>query len=344
VDGLRGAAVLAVLATHFGAFLIPAGSFWPLPGGFLGVDVFLVLSGFLITALLLTELGRTGGIRFPRFLGRRATRLLPALIVLLAAHWAYSFAIDSSPDSERRATLFALTFTSNWEPTAGYALGADIPLDLGHLWTLALEGQFYLLWPVVLWLLTRGMAGPRRVALAIAGLVVTVAIVRVVEYETWGATLVYTRSDSRLDALLVGALLAVLWSRGLIPEGRGRLWAAAAGLVVLAVALTQGEPTTPLLYWGGYTVVALAAATIILAALDESGGMSRALAWRPLRGVGLASYSVYLWHLPVFIWAVRVVPDPGVGRIALALSVTAVLSAASYFLVERPVMQRRGRV
>ena len=136
----------------------------------------------------------------------------------------------------------------------------------------------------------------------------------------------------------------MLWSRGLIPEGRGRLWAAAAGMLVLAVALTQTEPTTPLLYWGGYTTVALAAAAIILAALEESGGVARSLAWRPLRAVGLASYSVYLWHLPVFIWAVRVVPDPGVDRIALALSVTALLSTASYVLVERPVMQRRGRI
>jgi peptidoglycan/LPS O-acetylase OafA/YrhL len=116
------------------------------------------------------------------------------------------------------------------------------------------------------------------------------------------------------------------------------------GLVVLAAALLFAEPGSSVLYWGGFTVVALAAAAVVLSILDGGGRVAQALAWRPLRAVGLASFSVYLWHLPVFVWAIRVVPDPGPPRLAFALAVTAALSTASYLLVERPVMRRRGRV
>jgi peptidoglycan/LPS O-acetylase OafA/YrhL len=223
LDGLRGAAVLAVLGAHVGQFVLPGHEFWPLQGGFLGVDVFLVLSGFLIAALLLAEVDRSGGIRVRRFFGRRATRVLPALVVLLAAHWILTLIIGASAGSELRATVLALTFTSNWEATMGFEAGAEIPLDLTHLWTLAVEGQFYLVWPVVVLVLTRAWSSPHRLLAVIGGLVVGVAVVRAVSFAVasdW--SLVYTRFDTRLDSLLVGALLAVLWMRGLLPAGRWR--------------------------------------------------------------------------------------------------------------------------
>ena len=345
LDGLRGAAVLAVLSGHVGQFVLPGHDFWPMQGGFLGVDVFLVLSGFLITALLLAEVDRTGGIRMRRFFGRRATRLLPALLVLLAAHWVYILIIGASVESELRATVLALTFTSNWEATMGLQAGAEIPLDLTHLWTLAVEGQFYLVWPVVLLALTWAWSSPHRLLAVIGCLIVGVAVVRAVSFAVasdW--SLVYTRFDTRLDSLLVGALLAVLWTRGHLPAGRWRTVGAAVGCVLLGVAFMAFEPVTDILYYGGFTVVAVAAALVIAAALHEEGRVAGVLGWRPLRAIGLASYSLYLWHLPVFIWAVSAVDDQGPLRLVVALGVTAVLATASYLLVERPVMARRGRL
>jgi peptidoglycan/LPS O-acetylase OafA/YrhL len=337
--------VLAVLGAHVGQFVLPGHRAWPLRGGFLGVDVFLVLSGFLITSLLVAELDRTGRVRLRRFYSRRASRLLLALLVLLAVHWCYMLAIGGGTASERRATLFAVTFTSNWQATFGFQAPVEIPIDLLHLWTLALEGQFYLLWGAALWLLARRRPSARVAVAMLLAALLAVGFIRAAEFDAWGTwSLVYTRLDARLDSLLAGALLAVLWSRGLVPSGATRTWAGRVGLGVLAAALVLAEPGSRFLYVGGFTLVAVAAAAVLLAILDGGGRFARALSWRPLRAVGLASFSVYLWHLPVFVWAIRVVPEPGVPRLAFALSVTAALSTASFLLVERPVMRRRGRV
>jgi peptidoglycan/LPS O-acetylase OafA/YrhL len=343
-DGMRGVAVLGVLAAHLGEFLVPNLSPWPLRGGFLGVDVFFVLSGFLITSLLLRELERSGAIRFGRFYLRRAQRLVPALLGLLAAHWIYA-AIEGFPMvMERRAALYALTFSSNWQPTWGIDAGADVPLDLSHLWSLGVEGQFYLVWPLLFLGLYRLVPSGRRMIAVMAGAIVAIAIVRVVELNAFdGWALVYTRFDARADALLVGAVLAVALARGLLPSRRVLHWLAIGGGAVLAVALVVSEPSTGVLYWGGFTVVSISAAAIVSLTLERHGRLARALSWSPIRSIGLASYSIYLWHLPVYLWAVRVIPEKGL-RIAVALFVTAVFSTISYRLLERPYMARRGRL
>lgn len=343
-DGLRGVAVLGVLAAHLGEFLAPSLSPWPLKGGFLGVDVFFVLSGFLITGLLLRELDRSGGIRFGRFYKRRAQRLVPALLGLLAAHWIYAAIEGYAFSFERHASLYALTFTSNWQPTWGIQAGADVPLDLSHLWSLGVEGQFYLVWPLLFLGLYRLVPSGRRMIAVMTGAIVAIAVVRAVElhsYDDWA--LVYSRFDARADALLVGALLAVAAARGLLPSRRIRLWLAIGGTAALAVALVTLTPSSALLYWGGFTVVAVSAAAIVSLTLERRGRLARALSWPPVRSIGLASYSIYLWHLPVYLWAVRVIPSAG-PRIAVALAVTAVLSTISYLLLERPYMARRGRL
>jgi peptidoglycan/LPS O-acetylase OafA/YrhL len=343
-DGLRGLAVLGVLAAHLGEFLAPSLTPWPLKGGFLGVDLFFVLSGFLITGLLLRELDRGGGIRLGRFYKRRVQRLLPALLGLLAVHWIYAAIEGYAFSLERHASLYALTFTSNWQPTWGVHAGADVPLDLSHLWSLGVEGQFYLVWPFLLWGLYRVAPTGRRMIAVMAGAIVAVAIVRALQMSSvddWA--LVYSRFDARADALLVGALLAVAAARGLLPSRRTRHRLAVGGLAVLAAALVLASPSSAVLYWGGFTVVALSGAAIVSLTLERQGRLAGALSWSPVRSIGLASYSIYLWHLPVYLWAVRVIPSTG-PRIAVALAVTAVVSTISYRLLERPYMARRGRL
>jgi len=343
-DGMRGVAVLGVLAAHLGELLVPNLSPWPLKGGFLGVDVFFVLSGFLITSLLLRELDRTRAIRFGRFYLRRAQRLVPALLGLLAAHWVYT-AIEGFPfDMERRASLYALTFTSNWQPTWGINAGADVPLDLSHLWSLGVEGQFYLVWPLLFLGLYRLVPSGRRMIAVMVGAIVAIAAVRALElssYDDWA--LVYTRFDARADALLVGAALAVAVARGLLPSRRTRKWLAIGGGMALLVALAVLTPSAKVLYWGGFTVVAISAAAIVSLTLEPHSRLAQALSWSPIRCVGLAPYSIYLWHLPVYLWAVRVIPATW-PRIAVALAVTALLSTISYQLLERPYMASRGRL
>ncbi len=342
-DGLRGVAVLLVLAAHLGAFLDPGLSPWPLRGGFLGVDLFFVLSGFLITTILLAELERTGRLRIKRFYLRRVTRLVPALLGLLAVHWVYTAIEGYSLRPERIGTTYALTFTANWAATWGSNIG-DIPLDLTHLWSLGVEGQFYLVWPFVLWGLYR-FAKPRHMAAALCGLIVAVAVTRAIELRSFEHSLyVYTRFDARADALLVGALVAVLYARGRLPAVRTRRWLAGVGAAGFALAVATTTPDSAVLYWGGFTGIAIAGAAILSVTLERQSRLANSLSWSPIRTVGLASYSIYLWHLPVYLWAVRVVHDPGIPRIALALSVTAVMSTISYRLLERPYMARRGRL
>lgn len=133
-------------------------------------------------------------------------------------------------------------------------------------------------------------------------------------------------------------------ARGLLPSRNVRLWLAAAGAAGLALAVVLATPSGAFLYWGGFTAVAIAGAAILSATLERTGRLARSLAWSPIRCIGLASYSIYLWHLPVYLWAVRVVPAGGVRRIAVALAVTALTSTVSYLLLERPYMRRRGRL
>jgi peptidoglycan/LPS O-acetylase OafA/YrhL len=221
----------------------------------------------------------------------------------------------------------------------------DVPLDLSHLWSLGVEGQFYLVWPLLLWGLYRWVGAGRRLIAVLGAAIVGVALLRALEFHSFGGwARVYTRFDTRADSLLVGALLAVVCARGLLPARNLRLWLAAAGAAGLAFALVLATPEAAFLYWGGLTAVAVAGAAILSVTLDRRGRLPHALSWSPIRCVGLASYSIYLWHLPVYLWAVRVVPGGGIARITVALSATALTSTVSYLLLERPYMRQRGRL
>ena len=342
LDGLRGLAILAVVGHHVGALLLPT-SWGPdlLPAGFLGVDVFFALSGFLITTLLLERRAEPGRVR--RFYVRRALRLLPAVGVLLGVATAVALATGASPTRTANTVLVVATYTTNWAALEGVKV---LP-QLTHLWSLALEEQFYLLWPAVLWALL-ALGARRRVLVAVAlGLALASATWRAFlwEHRDLGPRL-YFRSDARADVLLLGAALALvpLERLGALPR-RVRLGAALAGLVVLAVSVQTLDVGSAWLYLGGFTAVGVASGALVVLALRADTGPARALAARPLVAVGLVSYALYLWHFPIFVLVrdhLGGVPWPG--RVVVGVGGAALASWASRRWVELPALALKERL
>jgi peptidoglycan/LPS O-acetylase OafA/YrhL len=344
VDGLRAVAVSAV-------FLYHANVSW-MPGGFLGVDVFLVISGFLITSLLLAEWDLTGRIDVRRFWLRRARRLLPAVFVLLAVCLIVS-AIFLRDDLARLRgdSIAAAAYVMNWHLVLGHTSYFEAfgrPPLLQHLWSLAVEEQFYLLWPI---LLVGGLVllGRRRllVAVAVAALLSTI-LMAVLFTPGEDPSRVFYGTDTRAIGLIVGVLLAFAWHPGrltartgtgapLVLDAIGGL-----GLVALALAFWRVQSFEPSLYRGGFLLVALATALVIAVLVHPAARLGRALGVEPLRWLGLRSYGIYLWHWPVLCVTRPHVDVPFGGPLLIVgqAAVTVALAAASYAWVEQPI--RRG--
>ncbi|MFI0424228.1 acyltransferase family protein [Spongiactinospora sp. 9N601] len=331
LDGIRGIAVLAVVVYHLGA---P----W-LPGGFLGVDVFFVLSGFLITRLLAGELGATGRIDLARFWVRRARRLLPALFALLAVLVVY--AATRPPEMQkplRDDLLSSLLYVTNWQfvlEGRSYFGEFQLPSPLRHLWSLAIEEQFYLVFPLVLIVLAR-IGQRRRAAVWGAGVLLS-AFALAWFYDEADPSRAYYGTDTRLHELLIGAGLALCF--GPI-SGLVRKWLAPVALAGLAVLFLTVDDRGQFYYHGGSLVVSLVTAALIAGAVAVP---YRPLSWPPPAALGRISYGVYLWHWPVIV----VLTPESIGvsdfaLVALRTAVTLAVSVASYHLLEMPV--RRGAV
>jgi peptidoglycan/LPS O-acetylase OafA/YrhL len=350
LDGVRAIAVAAVLLFH-------ADPAW-LPGGFLGVDIFFTLSGFLITSLLLAELGGTGGVRLGRFYQRRARRLLPALFLVLVATslLALTVAQDAAARVREDATAALLYVTNWWYVLHGqsYFEATGRPPLLQHLWSLAVEEQFYLVWPLLLLVLWR-LGGARGVRVgAVLGAIGSTALMTVIAVgrgmpDLGDASRVYFGTDTHAMTLLVGAALATVWTPTRLDSltPRGRRVASGSGvvaLVVLVAMLWFVGPLTPALYRGGFLVVGLVTGAVVAAAAVTGTTFARGLSTRPLRYLGDRSYGLYLWHWPIFM-----VLRPGVDLDAVGLPVqllrlvlTLVAAELSFRYVEMPV--RRGAV
>lgn len=330
LDGLRGLSVLAVIVFHA----------WPalLPAGWLGVDVFFVLSGFLITSLLIAEHESTGGVSFGRFYARRALRLLPALAVVLPVAVGLAAVFEPSllgaTISEALASVF---YVSNW--LLGLTSDQHVVAGLvGHTWSLSIEEQFYLLWPLVICTLMR--IGGCRLALYLTLVVVACIDIHRPMLATSGHATLWT--DARADTLLIGSALALASSLGLTRPGRvARVVGGVGAMALVEVALhytTIGDGWRTMAD-GGYTLIACAAASVVLAAL--SGW--RLLAWEPLVRIGRISYGLYLYHYPVE----RILQDRlGTGPACLALTVVITFSVAtlSYRYLERPFLRLQRRM
>ena len=341
LDGLRGLAVVAVVAFHLG--------FGWARGGYLGVDSFLVLSGYLITAGLLAEQQRSGRIGLRAFWGRRARRLLPALLVVLvaAALYAAFVALPDEGRSLRLDALSALGFVSNWRfvfSSQGYFGQTSAPSLLRHTWSLGVEAQLYLLWPVVMVVALR-RRGPRTVAALAGGLGAASAGLAMLLAPTHGdVSRAYYGTDTRAAAFLFGAAVAgTLAGRHGLRRGVSRAAVATtavggAAATLLLWATLRG--TSPWLFRGGLLAAALATVALVAEVVcAPDGGIARVLSAGPLRLLGRVSYGIYLWHWPlILVLDHRRTGLSGPGLLALRLGATAAATAVSWLVVERPVL------
>ena len=344
LDGLRAVAVLAVVLYH-----LTVG--WA-SGGLLGVGVFFVLSGYLITDLLLAEREREGAIALGRFWLRRARRLLPALWVMLVVVTLWIVFLDPSQlGGIRGALLAALLYFSNWWYAfqhVSYFASFGAPSPLGHLWSLAVEEQFYLVWPLLLILALRFVH--RRwllVGLVIAGALASAWAMAALFQPGSDPTRVYEGTDTRAFQLLIGASLAIVWpSRrltGPLPALRRRGLDALGGLglaVIVVMVMDTNEYQT-LLYRGGMVILSLATVAVIAALAHPAALLGRILGAPPLRWIGVRSYGIYLWHYPIIVLTTPVDSTPGPVLALLQLGATVAVAGLSWHFVEEPI-RRRG--
>ncbi|MBM4360959.1 MAG: acyltransferase, partial [Deltaproteobacteria bacterium] len=345
LDGLRGLALAGVLLFHAQGTLV---------GGYLGVDLFFVLSGFLITGLLCAEHEATHGIALRDFWIRRARRLLPALVALMPAIALYAWFVVAPHERHglRLDALATLGYVANWRALLANKSYWDLfaaPSPLEHTWSLAIEEQFYLLWPLVVAFVLR--AKGRRTLFGVTLVLTALSIVAMlVLYDPKQPSRVYLGTDTRAAGLFVGALLAMRLepSKALAGARRTSLDALGfAALVGLAVAWTRLEGSSPLLYRGGLWLTELGVLVLIACAtVGREGLVARLLAVPPLRWLGTLSYGAYLWH-----WPVDVVLTPertglafGPRLYGLQLAVTFAAALASYIAVEQPIRQHGLRV
>jgi peptidoglycan/LPS O-acetylase OafA/YrhL len=352
--------VAGVLAYHAGIRQVP--------GGLLGVDVFFVLSGFLITRLLLAEHQRAGRISLGQFWLRRARRLVPALLVLLVGIAAFATWV-ASPGSLGRLRADALStlgYVANWRFSfshQGYFEQFQAPSPLLHTWSLAVEEQFYLLWPLIAVIALRRWSGngrPRRLllvagfgALASAGTCLALAL------HGTDTSRMYYGTDTRAEALLVGAALACLSVGRRLPgvhaRDRARRQRASQlllGLVGLAGAagvvycFLRVDGQSSVLYRGGFLGIAVASAAMVAAVVEQPRSpLARLFSLPPLRYLGRISYGVYLYHWPLFLVLTRSrVGVSGWGLVAVRIGVTLAVSVASFHLIETPIRQGRLRM
>jgi peptidoglycan/LPS O-acetylase OafA/YrhL len=315
LDGLRGVAILLVIGRHyFGT---------PLGGGTVGVELFFVLSGYLITSLLFQEHTDTGRISLTDFYRRRARRLLPALAVMLGAYLVGA-AIQGRLAIAARAAAAGAFYTANVAQAYWPHLIGGEPI--GPLWSLALEEQFYLLWPLALILLFRFGVSRRVIIVGLGSLIALICAERIwLLVEHASNQRIYASPESASDALLTGVLLAFILREPKIRDQRRVL----IGIEIFAFTAFLGLVET---FTG--PLVDLSAALLITFAVQKGSWFSRALSWRPLVWVGLISYSLYLWHMLILSWL-------GENHL-VALPVAFAVAYASTRWVERPFRRRRS--
>jgi peptidoglycan/LPS O-acetylase OafA/YrhL len=350
LDGLRAIAVLAVIAYHLGLG-------WA-PGGLLGVGVFFTLSGYLITDLLLSQ-WNAGRLRLGDFWLRRARRLLPGLFLMMIVVTIWVSVADRSELTDLRGqVLSASIYVNNWwqiSQHVSYFARFGPPSPLNHLWSLAVEEQFYLFWP---WLLLLGIHLVRerrrtiRVRPRLAGVTLVLALASAIEmavlyHPTFDPSRVYDGTDTRAFGLLIGAALAMVWpSQSLttrvtvrarwILDGLG-----AVGLLIIALLIWRTNQYSAFPYRGGMVLLSVATAGVLIALTHPATTLGHALGWGPLRWVGVRSYGIYLWQVPVIVLSTPTL-NQGVQPLRAVLQVAGifVLAALSWRYVEEPI--RRG--
>ncbi|NHN54962.1 acyltransferase [Calidifontibacter sp. DB0510] len=356
LDGLRGIAVTTVVLFHLGVS-------W-MRGGWLGVDLFFVLSGFLITSLLMAEHDRWGSIDLLGFWTARARRLLPALVTMLLAVLALSsvWTLASRRASVALDTLSALFYVANWRMLLSddaYFETLSLPSPLKHTWSLSIEEQYYLIYPLLLSVLlaitarVRGRMKRRRVLAAILLALAAVSVWRMVALYQPGTdpSRVYYGTDTRAFELLIGAAAGVLLGRhdfGRRTTRPGALdrfaaWAAVPALVIFLAACVVVDDSFSAIFQGLLAALCLIAVIPIAASAGRyHSPVQRLLSVEPLRRLGLISYSLYLWHFPVIVFLnPQRLSMPWLPRAMIQAALSVGLAYLTYRYVETPI-RRRG--
>lgn len=343
LEGLRAFAVLSVIAYHL--------NFNWANGGFIGVDIFFVLSGYLITSILLPAYGNDINLDFRDFWVRRIRRLLPAayLMIFSTVVWVVLFDRELL-HTVRGDAISSLFYMSNWWfifHKLSYFDSFGSPSPLKNLWSLAIEEQFYIIWPMFLVVGMYIMKSRARLAAVISLLALCSAVMMSVLYETGGdPSRVYYGTDTRSFGLLIGCALALVWpmkrlsSNRLPSKLKHTLHAtefSAFCILVLCVYFT--DEYEPFLYRGGMLFISVTAAILIACVCHPSSFLGNLLSWWPLRWLGTRSYGIYLWHYPVIVLStpVQEIGNPVFWHIVLKVIVTCILAELSYLFIEKPV-------
>lgn len=346
LDGLRGISIVAVLAFNSGSI--------GMQGGFVGVDIFFVLSGFLITALLIQNFRRTGEVGLKNFYIRRALRLLPALFVLMFCYCGYAVLIQPIDKvfTTFEGVLYTLFYVANWVqvPPNPHAIGA-----LSHTWSLSVEEQFYIFWPLLLLLLLK--LNNKRIVLLILLSLVAISILLNVWF--WHSEVPYLRmyfgSDTRANEILIGCITALILPWCMVrqierPRSADRLKSSfhVASLISLAGILLSFfvlRHNTAFVYNGGFTAISIGTAVLIVDMLLFPSRLSRLFELAPLVWIGKISYGLYLWHWPIFEASRQLLEakmDPLFYEIT-RIGVSVLVATASYYLLEKPILRLKHR-
>jgi peptidoglycan/LPS O-acetylase OafA/YrhL len=347
LDGLRAIAVLAVFVYHFNN-----GGGW-LPGGFLGVDVFFVISGYLITSLLLSEFRRTGRVDLVAFWLRRARRLLPAVGVLIAVVMVVAPFFDLGQISRLRTdALASMGYVTNWALILGHQSYFEEfarPSLFRHLWSLAVEEQFYLLWPLVFAACMTRFGNRRLLVGVIAGAIAS-SLLMAILFDPANPNRVFYGTDTRATPLLAGVVLAFVWhperlgakTGSLAPNALNAIGAFGLAMVLLTFLTVHDYDLA--LYHGGFLLLSVWTVLLIGALAHPAAQLGRVVGSPPMRWLGVRSYSFYLWH-----WPVVELTRPGIDvslhgpvLFALQLAATVGLADLSYRYVEQPFRRSRS--
>lgn len=341
LDGIRALSVCAVIAYHANLSFVP--------GGFLGVEVFFVISGFLITRLLLEEHVATGRVSLRGFWMRRARRLMPALVTMLVVMLAgVSFVWNGAAPEFRRDVIPSLLYVSNW----WQIFGVDVPYFgtgslpvLRHLWSLAVEEQWYVLWPLV-FVACIGRKKVRRIALGVGATIASLAIMAItalmfVPDDETRTNLLYLGTHTRSSGILIGAAFALLWSPRNESKPTSRLTNGSITILALVALAVIGFLSAtlrvegPTLYRGGLAATSLATVVVIAAVVRTTPGLVGEILSIPiLVAIGKRSYGLYLWHWPTFV---VLQARESVERLLVACAVTVVINEVTYRFVELPI-------
>ncbi|MEI7556612.1 acyltransferase family protein [Candidatus Chlorohelix sp.] len=345
LEGLRAVAVIAVILYHADLLFIP--------GGFLGVEIFFVISGYLITSLLLEEVRHTGTTNLQMFWFRRARRLLPAVFLLLIATLAFSVTFLSSEVASIRGDALASTgYVTNWYlifENKSYFESISRPSLLKHLWSLAVEEQFYILFPLLLCFVLIKLRRIYALLILVVGIIGSTLLMAALYLPDADPSRIYYGTDTRAAGLLIGAALAYFWTPWRMQSREDRVppilldiigLAALGGLIFILIWLDESNP---FLYQGGFLVTGLLTAILIAVVVHPYNRFTtRLLSWNVMRWIGLRSYGIYLWHWPIYM-VTRSNLDVslnGLPLLLVRLVLTCLFAELSYIVVETPI--RKG--